>query len=203
MDEEYIGETPVAGDGYSNDKDELLHGDDVNDVKALGDRIEGLIQRQMSQLERITDDLSFKSSLPLYRLMIEYVDMLGEMLRRQDHLLDMGESLDIRYNSLFESVEELQRYMTEQLDIHQIEMFSDVADDPLTKSDRQEVVERQVEENENEFLRYGEYVDTYYVSSAPGYIYRSVSQNNEPDSQPETVLRPEKVIKVVKGNGQY
>ena len=90
MDEEYIGETPVAGDGYSNDKDELLHGDDVNDVKALGDRIEGLIQRQMSQLERITDDLSFKSSLPLYRLMIEYVDMLGEMLRRQDHLLDMG-----------------------------------------------------------------------------------------------------------------
>ena len=47
MDEEYIGETPVAGDGYSNDKDELLHGDDVNDVKALGDRIEGLIHRQM------------------------------------------------------------------------------------------------------------------------------------------------------------
>ncbi|MDE5809878.1 MAG: hypothetical protein K2H59_06345, partial [Muribaculaceae bacterium] len=64
-------------------------------------------------------------------------------------------------------------------------------------------VERQVEDNENAFLRYGEDVDTYYVSSAPGYIYRSVSQNNEPDSQPETVLRPEKVIKVVKGNGQY
>lgn len=201
MDEYYHEEAPETGE---NSHDISRQIEEINDnVNSLGRRLESLVERQMTQLERITEDLSFKASLPLYRLMIEYVDMLSDMLRRQDHLLDMGESLELRFNALFESVEELQRYMIEQLDNHQIEAFDDVADDPLVKTERQEVVERQVENNENGFLRYGEDVDTYYVSSAPGYIYRSVTQNNESGTQLEVVLRPEKVIKVVKGDNRF
>ncbi|MDE5572190.1 MAG: hypothetical protein K2I94_00290 [Muribaculaceae bacterium] len=201
MDEYYHEEAPETGE---NSHDISRQIEEINEnVNSLGHRLESLVESQMAQLERITEDLSFKASLPLYRLMIEYVDMLSDMLRRQDHLLDMGESLELRFNALFESVEELQRYMIEQLDNHQIEAFDDVADDPLVKTERQEVVERQVENNENEFLRYGEDVDTYYILSAPGYIYRSVTQNSEIGSPLEVVLRPEKVIKVVKGDNRF
>lgn len=163
------------------------------------ERMQELVAKQNERIARLTDDMAFKASLPLYRMIIEYIDILADMLRRQDHLLDMGESLEQRYNTLFSAVEELQKYMSAGLENMQVEKFSDVDDDPLTRTDRQEVVERQTEENENEFLRYGEDVTTFYKSSAPGYVYRQLNMGENSTGLPvDHVVRPERVIKVVR-----
>lgn len=177
-------------------------------VNALFERIEAFqnlermhetVARQNEHIARLTDDMAFKASLPLYRMIIDYIDILGDMLRRQDHQLDMGESLEQRYNTLFSAVEELQKYMSAGLENMQVEKFSDVDDDPLTRTDRQEVVERQTEENENEFLRYGEEVTSFYKSASPGYVYRQLNTGENSNGLPvEHVVRPERVIKVVR-----
>lgn len=163
------------------------------------DRLQNIISQQNLRIEQLTNDMAFKSSLPLYRMIIDYIDTLADMLRRQDHMLDMGEGIEQRYNTLFSAVEELQKQMSAGLDTLQVEKFSDVDDNPLDRSERQEVVERQVEENENEFLRYGEDVTEFYRSSAPGYIYRQVNLGENSTGLPvEHVIRPEKIIKVVR-----
>lgn len=163
------------------------------------ERLHELVAKQNARIAQLTEDMAFKASLPLYHMIIDYIDILADMLRRQDHLLDMGESLEQRYNTLFSAVEELQKYMSSGLENMHVEKFSDVDDDPLTRTDRQEVVERQTEENENEFLRYGEDVTTFYKTSSPGYVYRQLNLGENVSGLPaEHVVRPERVIKVVR-----
>ena len=139
------------------------------------------------QLEQRNDD---SLTRPLFMQIIKYADRLQEILNHDDSMVEKGYDHFDRLSELRNDIEVLQQTIVSDLENHQIYQFRNTDENPLEYiHERQLLKDREESSNENEFIRYGDEVTTFYRSVAPGYLTID-------DSQDDAVLRREEVVKV-------
>lgn len=163
-------------------------------ISMLNEELEqkqSVIRNKDMQVERLQKFMTSREKFPLYKMIIEYVDRLTEILESDDKMAETDP--DMRHSELLNNVEMFQQAMIGDLENENIFRYRDTEDDPVTFSQgRQTVIDRDESENENEFLRVG--AEAYYRSLRPGYTILAPNMAGE---ETETVLRREEVIKMV------
>lgn len=152
---------------------------------------EAIIRNKDMQVERLQKFMTSREKHHLYKMIIEYVDRLTEILESDDKMADMDP--ETRHSELLNNVEMFQQAIIGDLENENIFQFRDTQDDPVNFSQgRQTVIDRDESDNENEFLRVGS--ETYFRPMRPGYTILAPNMAGE---ETETVLRREEVIKMV------
>lgn len=152
---------------------------------------EAIIRNKDMQVERLQKFMTSREKHHLYKMIIEYVDRLTEILESDDKMSDMDP--ETRHSELLNNVEMFQQAIIGDLENENIFQFRDTQDDPVNFSQgRQTVIDRDESDNENEFLRVGS--ETYFRPMRPGYTILAPNMAGE---ETETVLRREEVIKMV------
>ncbi len=170
----------------------------LDDLFAKVEEFQRIIVSQNRMIERYNDDIVGKMQTPLLLQIIQYVDSIQNMLHNADEREDRCEDAEIRYRELKNEIETFQRLILADLENYNIHQFQDTLDTPLAFSKRQEVIDRETSGNENEFVRYGEGVTTFYRTELPGYFMLMPDKEGKNGGLPtENILRREQVIKIV------